>query len=199
MRFQRIVGLLVATAAAVLMAPAAAHAETYPAEPPASTVSDGTVSNGGTVTFSGKGFLPYEKISITIGYGGNDSSAAWHGQQSGGYVLAAMPLPRMTKLTVTADANGEFSVEVPLSQVGTATLQAVGMTSGVTITQQVKVLTKDSSSNNSDNSNSGSALPTTGPGGAPLYIAVVGGAAAVFIGGALMFLARIRRRGAGIR
>jgi hypothetical protein len=192
-RFHQIVGLFVAAAATVLIAPAAAHAETYPVEPPASTISDGTVSDGGMVTFSGKGFLPYERISITIGYGGSDSAAAMRDQPAGGFVLAALNLPELAKMTVTADGQGAFSVQVPLSQAGTATLLATGLTSGVVVTAKVKVLASgDKNTNN--NASSGGGLPTTGPGGAPLLVAVGGGAGAVLIGGALILLARIRRR-----
>lgn len=187
-------GLIVATVAAVLLAPGVAHADPYPVEPPASTVSDGTVSDGGTVTFSGKGFLPFEEISIEINYSGDNSSAAWSGSKRGGIFLAALPVARQT-LHVTADAKGEFSIQVKLAQVGTATLLATGLTSGVTVTTNVKVMdSKDTDTGGSgggdDNDNAGSGLPRTGPSGAPLLVA--GGA--VLLGVVLLLLTRVRRR-----
>ena len=41
------------------MAPAAAHAAPYPAEPPASSVSRGAVSDGGTVTYTLPSLMPW--------------------------------------------------------------------------------------------------------------------------------------------
>jgi LPXTG-motif cell wall-anchored protein len=176
--FHRIVGLLVATAAAVIMAPAAANAVPYPAEPPASSVSDGTVSDGDTVIFSGEGFLPGERISIELSDG--------------------------SSFTIKADANGEFSVPVDLTHVGTARLMATGLTSGVTVTENVQVLDSmdsDVSGGGGDNDGDGGtsagnngALPTTGPSGTPLLIAVGGGAGAVVLGAAFLWFARSRRR-----
>ncbi|AGL16329.1 hypothetical protein [Actinoplanes sp. N902-109] len=188
-------GLLLATIAAVLIAPGSAHAAPYPVEPPASDVSDGTVSDGGTVTFSGRGFLPFETVSISVDYGGDDSAAAAR-QQAGGFVLAAYQLPaRKATLTTKADAEGAFRIEVPLSQVGRATLVARGLTSGVTITQTVTVV--DSSGGNggggddivvpSDNS---AALPKTGPSGRPLLITLIAGLGALVLGGGLLLLTR---------
>jgi LPXTG-motif cell wall-anchored protein len=191
-RFHRIVGFFVAITAAVLMAPAAAHARPYPVEPPASEVSDGTVSDGGTVTFSGGGFLPYEKISINISYSGSNSSAASRQSPAGGFVLAAVQLPRRATLTVTADGNGYFSIEVPLTQVGSATLVATGLTSGVTVTANVEVLPP--AENVDDEDGDDGALPTTGPSGGLLLIAVAGGAGAVLLGAASLWFARTRRR-----
>lgn len=177
MLFHRIVGLLVATAAAVIMAPAAAYAQPYPAEPPASSVSDGTVSDGDTVIFSGKGFLPGERISIELSDG--------------------------SSFAIKADKNGEFSIPVDLTQVGSARLMATGLSSGVTVTENVQVLASmdsDIAGGGGDNDGGTSAgnngaLPTTGPSGTPLLIAICGGAGAVMLGAAFLWFARSRRRG----
>nr|WP_203840498.1 LPXTG cell wall anchor domain-containing protein [Actinoplanes humidus]GIE23440.1 hypothetical protein Ahu01nite_065420 [Actinoplanes humidus] len=203
MRVHRILGLLVATITAVLIAPGVAHAAPYPVDPPASNVSDGTVSDGGTVTFTASGFIPFERVTITISYGGGNSSAAFTSQRNDGLVLAAVTLPRRATITATADAQGSISVEVPLTEVGTATLMATGVTSGVTITQNVKVLDSDDSDNggngggddSDDTDNDAAALPTTGPSGTPLLIALAGGLGAILVGAALLFATRSRRRG----
>ena len=177
------------------MIPPAAHAAPYPVEPPPASVSDGTVSNGGTVTFSGSGFLPFEKISININYGDSDSSAAFRRQVGGGFVPAAAQLPRRAKLTVAADAHGAFSITLRLTKIGNATLVATGLTSGRTVTAHVKVVApSDGDDNKPTKPGDGTALPTTGPGGAPLLIAVASGAGLVSFGTAILLLVRVRRR-----
>jgi hypothetical protein len=138
-RASRLLGLLAAVATAVLIAPAPALAEPYPAEPPASSISEAEVADGGTVTFRGEGFLPGETIAITINYGGSDSNAAARAT-AGRFVPAAMPLRRQADLTVTASSAGTFSVTLKLTEVGSATLVATGLTSGVTVTQTVEVV-----------------------------------------------------------
>jgi hypothetical protein len=191
------VSLVVAVFAAIVMAPAAAHAEPYPAETPPASVSDGTVEPGGTVTFSGSGFKPFEKISIEVGYSGSDSRAAYRTGTTGGFVLAAA---RRATITTTADGNGNFSIEVPLTEVGTATLTAVGLTSGKTVTSVVEVAppSDDNGDNDKNGDNDGNdsevSLPTTGPAHRPLVISVAGGMGAILIGAALVWISRGRRR-----
>jgi hypothetical protein len=185
----RILSLLIATATALLIAPAAAHAEPYPAEPPASSISDGTVSDGGAVTFTGAGFLPYEDISITISYGGADSAAAFH---------------TASTINVTASEEGTFSVQLTLSEVGTATLVATGLESGTTVTQAVTVLAEDDGDSGDDSDDSedsddtsaggGSTLPTTGPSGRGLAFGLYAGLGAILIGAGLLWFTRARRR-----
>ncbi|WP_196414236.1 hypothetical protein [Actinoplanes aureus] len=194
--------MLVLVGAMVFAAPAAAYAEPYPVSPPDSGVSDGTVEPGGTVTFSGEGFLPFERISIEIGYEGSDNSAASfeRAPRSDGFVLAAAALPQRVTITTTADENGRFSVQVPLTEVGNATLVATGLTSGVTVTTVVEVVSEGGSGGGDDDSgdegaeSDEAALPTTGPSGEPLLIIVSSGVGAVLLGTALMWLFRIRRR-----
>ena len=197
-------GLLIATATAVLIAPTAAQAEPYPAEPPASTISDGRVTDGGYVTFSGEGFLPGETISITISYDGSDSEAAFDGS-SGRFVLASFGMKRQAGLTVTANSAGAFSVQVPLTQVGTATLVATGLVSGVTVTQTVEVLAPSSEDDDGDDGDGGedgdettagggSNLPTTGSSGRLLFISLYSGLGAVLVGAGVIWFTRSRRR-----
>jgi len=203
-RFHRIVGLLVATAAAVLMAPAAAWAkpnpDPYPAGEPDSSVSDGTVSDGDAVTFWGKGFLPFERISIKVVYESSDDTAALERQPAGGFILAAAQLPRRAGLTTTADADGEFSVRLRLTKTGLASLVATGLTSGVTVTESVHVVISPGTvvsggqGSNGGSSNNGHGLAVTGPSGAPFLIALCAGAGAVLLGAALLWLTRRRAR-----
>lgn len=116
----------------------AAHAnETYPAPVPPSTVSQGTVVAGNTVTFTGSGFLPGEQISITA----SSHSVAGVGIAAGAVsrsVAFRVPTAPLS-LTTQADAAGKFSVEVTLSEPGVYTLTARGLTSGVTTTNTVTV------------------------------------------------------------
>jgi hypothetical protein len=206
-------GLAAAVAAIVIGAPGPAVADPYPAEPPASSVSDGTVPPGGFVTFSGRGFLPYEKVSINIDFGGADSGAAFAG-------VARFRLAALTRLTTTATAEGTFSIQVKLVQVGTATLVATGLTSGVTITQEIKVLPSTDENGGGGtgggpggggpggggtggggagggrlpDAHPGAALPATGQPGPPLLPTVAGGLCALLAGSALLWFTRGRRR-----
>jgi LPXTG-motif cell wall-anchored protein len=199
-RSRRIIGFLVAVATSVLVAPAAALADPYPAAPPPSSVSRGTVSEGGTVTFSGRGFLPFEKISIVIRFAGSNSTAALQQNSADGFVLAAVWLSRRSALVITADRTGAFSVELSLTQVGRAALVATGLTSGVTVTAYVEVVTptdrhdggggeRGGPSHHDDSAN----LPTTGHSGTTLLLTVSSGAAAVLVGGGLLLFVRRRR------
>jgi hypothetical protein len=201
MYFRRILGLSALVVTMMFAAPGTAYAEPYPAGPPNSEVSHGTVEPGGSVTFTGEGFLPHEPISIAISYEGSNNTAAFSGQRqrSGGFVLAAAMLPqRLATITTTADANGRFSVEVPLAQAGSATLTATGLTSGVTVSSVVEVSGDGGNGGGGgggDNGpNDGNALPTTGPSGTPMLITVSSGVGAVLLGAALVWLVRARRR-----
>jgi hypothetical protein len=198
--------LMTALFAAMAMAPAAAHAVPYPADPPPAEVSDGIVEPGGTVTFSGSGFLPFEEVTINIDYGSTDSEAAVGREPAGGFVLAGAHAMRAA-ITTKADANGNFSVEVPLSKAGTVTLVATGVTSGVSVSSTVEVLPTDDGGDGDDGGGGGGddgdddgdsdddvTLPTTGPSGTPLLIAAVIGGGAVVLGTVVLWLTRARRR-----
>jgi LPXTG-motif cell wall-anchored protein len=189
-RFPRLIGLLVALATAVLVSPATAVAGPYPAQPPSSSVSSGAVPEGGTVTFSGQGFRPFERISIVIKCAGSDSSAAFRPNPAGGFVPAAARPSCGSTLFVTADANGAFSIQVRLTRTGLTTLVATGLASGVTVTAHVEVVPP---TDRHDGGGGNPALPTTGQSGTRLMLTVVGGAAAVLLGGLLLRLARRRR------
>lgn len=118
-------------------------APSYPAGPPAVTVSESTVVTGQAVTFAGQGFTPGETINITVTQTSTVAGGVIGGL--GGGVSASVPLilkaVAPTSFTTTAAANGTFSVPVTLSEKGTYTLTATGQTSGLTLTQTVKVVT----------------------------------------------------------
>jgi hypothetical protein len=194
-RTYRIVGLLFATAVAVLIAPAVAHAEPYPDQPPDSSVSEGTVSDGGAVTFSGGGFLPGETISVEVHYGSSDSTAALSDRATGGFVLAAVALPRAARFEVTASSDGTFSTPVTLTQTGTATIVATGLTSGVTVTSTVHVtVAEDNNNNNNNSAGGGNTLPTTGGSGRTMAMEIAGGVGAIALGAVLLWLTSAWRR-----
>ena len=198
--------MLIAVVFAVAVAPSAAVADPYPAQPPPSSVSHGTVPNGGTVTFSGRGFLPFEHISIVVSFAVSNSSAAFRPNSAAVFVPAVARLARRSTLVVIADRTGAFSVEVPLTQIGSATLVATGLTSGRTVTAHVEVLGPPTPHHGGNPGGGGGggggkhptddrpALPTTGQSGRLLLAIVASGAAAVFLGGVLLGFAR-RRRG----
>lgn len=130
-------GILTLSAGAV----AAQAAEDYPAAPPAATVSDSTVVAGQAFTFAGSGFLAGEIIDITV----TQTSPVAGGALGslGGGVSASVPMiikpAAPIKMTTTATAEGTFSASIVLDTPGTYTLTATGRTSGVTVTQVVKV------------------------------------------------------------
>jgi membrane anchored protein len=196
LRIRRVIGVLIAVALAVLGAPATASAEPYPAQPPPSSVSHGTVPNGGKVTFSGRGFLPFERISIVVNFAPSNSTAAFRPSSADGFVPAGARLARRSTLIVIADKTGAFSVEVQLSQIGSATLVATGLTSGHTVTAHVEVLGPAAPHHGGGGrpADDHPALPTTGQSGRLLLTIVSSGAAAVLLGGVLLSFARRRRR-----
>src|SRR5690348_18122942 len=171
--------ILLAAIGGLLAAPVAASASPssgYPIEPPASTVSDATVTEGHAVTFSGRGFLPGEPISINIAY--QDTGAALHGTQHVVFVGAAYK-------TVTASSAGTFSTSVRLSQSGVATLTAFGTISHVTVSEVVHAVVAGSSG----------ALAVTGHSGRHWTTELGVGFGAIVVGGLLAFGAvRLRRR-----
>ncbi|OUM40867.1 LPXTG cell wall anchor domain-containing protein [Arthrobacter sedimenti] len=105
-------------------------------------VSDGTVTPGATVTFTGvDGFFgPFETITITVDRsngrpGGPGFSPQGAGTARGGLiVLNAVVLTEQVK----ADANGNFSYSVKLQEEGVYTLTASNA-SGKSLTQTVVV------------------------------------------------------------
>ena len=113
--------ILTLALAALLAVPGAASADhegpNYPAHTAAGQVDPGTVTDGGTVTFSGCGFAPNATITI-----------AEDGQNEG---------------TVTAGSDGCFSTTVTVNGAGNSVLTATGARAGggtLTVTATVRVL-----------------------------------------------------------
>ena len=131
----------IALAGSITLIGAVPAMATYPAPTTSGTVSDGTVAPGETFTFSGSGFLAGEAISITVTL--TRAPQASGGAFAGGASMAVpakinLPLAPQTFAT-TADANGNFAFPVSISEAGTYTLTATGLTSGNTVTASVTV------------------------------------------------------------
>lgn len=159
---------LAGTVALVSAVPALAdhEAPTYPGGATEGTVSSGTVSDGGTVTFAGTGFEDNEPIAITAAP--TAAPQAIGGSFSGGASLAvpakiAVPFATQT-FSTTADSNGAFSYTITLSEPGTYLLTAEGLTSGHTVSSTVSVLSASTGTQSgSTNSNAaGGSLADTG-------------------------------------
>ncbi|HET8617224.1 MAG TPA: hypothetical protein VFL94_17010 [Actinomycetales bacterium] len=163
--FRKLAAIIAVAAAALFVG--AGSASAYTPTTAQGTTSASTVTAGGSVVFSysGGGYAPGTDITIAVSYG-----------QSGGVVGST-----------TADANGNFSTRVTLSQAGTATLIASGAARDggtLNVTAQVRVLAAGAAAG-------GSGLPRTGSElGTQLWIA--GGLLAA--GGSLVLLSVARRR-----
>jgi hypothetical protein len=166
-RAYRILLLLLASGAALLTA-APAMAEPYPASPPITTVNQGTVSAGRGVVFSGSGYGAGEAITITVVYANGETAT----------------------INVVADANGNFSTTVQLTQAGTATLTATGQTTHVVSSANVQVVAGPPPPGD------GGGLPVTGAPRSRLVGQLVTGASAVLLGTGLLWVTMMwRRRG----
>ncbi|GAA2529562.1 hypothetical protein [Pilimelia columellifera] len=180
------------TALALLAAPVSA--EPYPAEAPAATVSTAVVAPGGEVTFYATGFIPGETVSITVSYSGTAMPARAVAMIPVSYQAGAAS----TRLSATsvaaagkaqnviADGSGSISTGVVLSQTGTATITATGLTSGVTVSQTVIVAAGAAGDE---------ALAVTGGRtSAWLRNALLAGGALVLLGSFALWMAMRRRR-----
>ena len=133
-------GILTLSAGAV--AAQAAPDSSYAPAGPAATVSDSTVIPGQSFTFAGTGFTPGEIIDITV----IQSSPVAGGAVGslGGGVSMSVPMTVQpaapASYEAVAAADGSFSAPVTLDETGTYTLTATGRTSGVTVSQTVKVV-----------------------------------------------------------
>ncbi|MDR6505093.1 LPXTG cell wall anchor domain-containing protein [Arthrobacter oryzae] len=117
-----------------------AVAATYPAPPANAAVSDGTVGPGEQFIFRGNGFLAGEGLTITV-TPGNPPAANGSSVSNGSRTVPTkitLPLAPQT-FSTTADANGSFAFPLSISEGGTYTLTATGLTSGKTATAVVTV------------------------------------------------------------
>ncbi|MFC8302311.1 peptidase [Specibacter sp. NPDC057265] len=126
---------------------AAQAAPEYPATQPSVTVSDGTVTPGEAVIFSGTGFLPGEIIDVTVEQTSVVAGGAIGSLGGGVSMSKPMIIKAVAPLSFTTEAaaDGSFSVPVTLNATGTYTLTATGRESKVTVTQVVKVVNADGS------------------------------------------------------
>jgi hypothetical protein len=114
----------------------------YPAQSPLLTVSSGSVSVGGSVLVTGRGFQSGEGVDISVTY-----SPANHALGSSGPVAqpAALTLRHSAGRPVSAvhalaTSDGEFSTHVSLTQQGNATITATGEQSHLSVAATVSVL-----------------------------------------------------------
>jgi hypothetical protein len=149
---------------AVLAFAVPANAAPYTTQPTVA-VSSQTVTAGGSITFSGSGFLPGETVRITVS-------------------------DPITLKSVVADSSGSFStvIVLPAGLTGAQTLTATGLTSGRTASITIQVLA--ASANPFPTSTATGGLAFTGA--AVGAIGALGGL--LLIGGGLMMLASRRRK-----
>jgi LPXTG-motif cell wall-anchored protein len=168
---RRLVAAIALLFAVLLATPGMSAAAPYPAPPGPGVVSSGTVTLGGTVTFSGTGFLPGEPVVIGIGYG------------RFGDVLGE----------TTATLTGDFSFVVKPPYAGPATLFADGATSGTRVTAAIRVLAAGTGTGTGTGTGNGTGtdrLPVTGVDAGTIAL---GGAALLALGVALVTTTRRRR------
>ena len=116
----------------------ASAAAPYPPPPPVSVGANVAADANGNInivvgsplTFSGDGFDPLEGIGIDVTYGGTGLRST--------SALTRVLAP--THVETSADANGHFDQALTLSQTGTATLTAVGHSSGHTASLVVQIV-----------------------------------------------------------
>jgi LPXTG-motif cell wall-anchored protein len=175
----------------------------YPAPTADGNVDDGTVAPGQTFNFILTGFGPFESITITITLTG--APQAIGGNVTGGASMAVpvkviLPLaPASQTFNVTADANGNVTVPLTLSEEGTYTLTAVGA-SGKTVTSTVTVDASAGAGSGLANTGGSAALANTGTGlantGADsgLVLWTIVGAGALAAGAASVVVVRRRAK-----
>lgn len=158
------------------------EAPTYPGGTTQATVSDGTVAPGEAFTFSGAGFEPGEAILITVT--ATDAPQSIGSSFSGGASLAVpakITVLQAQSFSTTADSAGAFSFPVTMSEPGTYTLTAEGLSSGHTVTATVAVagtgVGTGLANTGGNNSGAGVALANTGADSSLVLWSLVGAGA----------------------
>jgi LPXTG-motif cell wall-anchored protein len=176
---------LVAIATAALFVSAGSASAEYTPTTEQGTTSRSAVGEGGAVLFAydGGDFAPGARLTISVTYNTNVGG----GPGSSGLVLA----PRTGVVgTTTADASGNFSTTVELTQPGLATLTASGEARDggtLNVVTTVRVLAAGSAAAGAGSA----ALPRTGSDlGTQLWIA----AGLLAVGAGLLALTVARRR-----
>ncbi|WP_426996762.1 LPXTG cell wall anchor domain-containing protein [Pseudarthrobacter sp. N5] len=164
-----------------------AMATTYPAPPANAAVSDGTVGPGESFTFSGKGFLAGEPLTITVTPGNPPAAngASIAGSRSVAGKISVFLAPQT--FNTTADGSGNFAFPMTISEAGTYTLTATGRTSGRTVSTSVTVVGAVSVAG------SATGLPNTGA-DASLILWTLVGAGALAAGATSVVVVRRRAK-----
>lgn len=140
-----------------LVGTAPAMATTYPAIPPQAAVSDGTVGPGEQFVFRGRGPFAGESLTITVTPGNPPAS-------QGRSVAVKIPVFQAQTFGAQADAQGNFSVPITITEAGTYFLTATGNVSGNTVGPVTVVVDPAFASNGAalSNTGGGAALANTG-------------------------------------
>jgi LPXTG-motif cell wall-anchored protein len=162
-----------------LIGAAPSIAATYPAPPATAAVSDGTVGPGEQFVFRGHGFLAGEGLSITV-TPGNPPAANGSSVSNGSRTVPTkitLPLAPQT-FSTTADASGSFAFPLSISEGGTYTITATGLTSGRTATSVVTVAgTGLANTGGAPLANTGAGLANTGADASLVLWSLVGAGA----------------------
>lgn len=157
------------TASLGLAGPALAESDPYAPAPGEATASATTVTQGGTVTVSGKCFKPGTPVTVTVRQGGR----------------------LLQRHQINANSAGKASITLTLTKVGTNTVRLFGKRSaacgGGTQVLGVKIQVRPAAASNAK----GKELGATGADLTPLW----GGLALLVAGGTLVAVGR-KRRGA---
>lgn len=145
-----------------LIGSAPAVAGTYPPLPPQAAVTDGTVGPGEQFVFRGQGFLPEEGVIISV-EPGNPPAASGANIAGGTSFSAKIPIA-IAAQTFNTTANAQGVVEFPLSisEPGTYSITATGVTSGVTVGPVTVTVAASLTSNSGSASSATGGLAATG-------------------------------------
>ena len=186
---------------------ASAATGSYPGGTSAGTVDSGTIQSGDVVRFSASGFIPRERIDITVTSGTTAAAPAVAHATMRVELAAFHPMATTFAKTVFADADGAFATDIQITGLGLYTLTATGATSQHVATASV-VLTAATSnggagsgggtgtgtgSGSGSGSGSGGGLSRTGP-AYDVATAAWLATGAIGIGLGLMLLASAKRR-----
>ncbi|WLQ07134.1 LPXTG cell wall anchor domain-containing protein [Arthrobacter oryzae] len=162
-----------------LIGAAPSMAATYPAPPANAAVSDGTVGPGEQFIFRGNGFLAGEGLTITVNLGSAPAATGSSVSNGSRTVPTKITLPLAPQtFSTTADANGAFAFPLTISETGTYTLTATGLTSGKTATAVVTVEgTGLANTGGAPLANTGAGLANTGADASLILWSLVGAGA----------------------
>lgn len=140
-----------------LVGTAPAIAANYPPIPPQAAVSDGTVGPGEQFIFRGRGPFAGESLTITVTPGNPPAS-------QGRSVAVKIPVFQAQTFAAQADAQGNYSVPLTITEAGTYFITARGNVSGNTVGPVTVVVDPTFASNGAPLSNTGggAALANTG-------------------------------------